>query len=86
MTDRDIIDGLARELEPLPRIFMGFDAEQFFRLTALVQLAGRHPQLVGRHIDLLEGLVRAAEEYFAGCPTALTLIQRGKDTTDPARN
>jgi hypothetical protein len=50
-----------------------------FQLTALVQLALRHPHVNGDIAAAGNRFLAAVREYFEDCPAALDLVRRGDD-------
>lgn len=50
-----------------------------FQVTALVQLACRHPEVTDAMRASAERLLVAVREYFADCPTVLDVVRRGDD-------
>jgi len=50
-----------------------------FQLTALVQLACRHPHVSNAMRVTAERLLAAVREYFTDCPTVLEVVRRGDD-------
>jgi hypothetical protein len=50
-----------------------------FQLTALVQLACRHPHVSGAMREIADRVLAAVREYFADCPTVLDVVRRGDD-------
>ena len=50
-----------------------------FQLTAVVQLALRHPAMPPETGDTARRFLTAVREYFADCPRVLDVIRRGDD-------
>jgi hypothetical protein len=53
-----------------------------FQLTAMIQLALRHPRLSPELRKTAEALLAAVREYFADCPTVLDVVRRGDDPAE----
>lgn len=69
---------LARELqEKLIDFTIILRPGTVFQLTALVQLALRHPGVGADVRDTAELLLAGVRAYFADCPTVLEVIRRG---------
>ena len=53
-----------------------------FQLTALVQLACRHPGVTGPMRETADRFLAGVREYFADCPAVLDVVRRGDDPTE----
>lgn len=53
-----------------------------FQLTALVQLARRHPGVTGPMRETSDRLLAGVRAYFADCPTVLAVVRRGDDPAE----
>lgn len=56
--------------------------ESVFQLTALVQLACRHPGVTGPMRETSDRFLAGVREYFADCPTVLEVVRRGDDSAE----
>ena len=53
-----------------------------FQLTALVQLACRHPAVTGPMRETADRFLAGVREYFADCPAVLDVVRRGDDPSE----
>lgn len=67
-------------LDPTP-MEIAFQPFTVLQLAGLLQLALRHPDISAEHRITAWSFVDAAREYFADCPTVLTVLDAGDDPT-----
>lgn len=81
--DEATIKGMADELRdkqhPMEIVFHALTVVQ---LTGLVQLALRHPDVPPESRATAERFLAGVREYFADCPTVLSVIIRGDDPNE----
>jgi hypothetical protein len=83
MTDEETIDRMIEEITakrgPMEIVFQ---PASVLKLTGLVQLALRHPELPRESRAMGEGFLAGVREYFADSPTVLGVIRRGDDPNE----
>lgn len=75
-----MVDELARKaLSPMELTLRPISV---FQLTALVQVAMRHPGVSDSLRETVEMFLAGARDYFADCPTVLDVVRRGDDPAE----
>jgi hypothetical protein len=83
--DRAIADAITEELADMGPMEVTVRPATVFQLTGLIQLAMRHPGVVGGVRATAEQFLAHVREYFADCPVTLDAIRRGDDPQEDRR-
>lgn len=83
-TDDQIAETLAKEIDAkeYDRMEVLYAPLTVFQLTALIQLALRHPGVTPEVRAAADRFLSAAREYFADSPTVMDVIRRGDDPSE----
>jgi hypothetical protein len=73
---------MAVEIASKPPLELVCHPMTVFQLTALVQLALRHPSVPPDIRTTAERFVVGAREYFADCPAVLAVVRRGDEPAE----
>ena len=74
-----LVTELTGKLDPMELVLQ---PATVFQLTALVQLACRHPSVSGPMRASADRFLTAVDEYFADCPTVRDVVRRGNDAQE----
>jgi hypothetical protein len=81
--EREAVDKMARELAakaaPMEVVLAPVTV---FQLTALLQVALRHPEMDGESFKTARRFIAGVCAYFDDCPTVLDIIRRGDDPSE----
>jgi len=78
--DAAVIAGMAGELErKAANMELVLQPATVVQLTALVQLACRHPAVTGAARDTADRFLAGVRDYFADCPIVLDVLRRGDE-------
>jgi hypothetical protein len=80
VTDEELIDAMPRELAGKGPFEITFQPASVFQLTALVQLAMRHPGVTGPMRETADRFLTGVRAYFADAPACLEVVRRGDDS------
>jgi hypothetical protein len=81
MTDEEAVALLAGELRRTEPMELVLRPSTVLELTALVQLALRHPGVDGAVRAAGDRFLVGVREYFADCPATLDIVRQGDDPT-----
>jgi hypothetical protein len=83
LTQEEAVQLMIEELQALDATPMEITFRPFtaLQLAGLLQLALRHPDVGAEHRETAWLFLAAAREYFADCPTVLTVLEAGDDPT-----
>lgn len=83
LNEEEAVQLLIAELQALDTTPMEIAFRPFtvMQLAGLLQLALRHPDVSAEHRETAWSFLEAAREYFAACPTVLTVLEAGDDPT-----